>query len=74
MIFALVLYSASSRPSTRRYHQMAGRSGRAGVSRGEEGAAAVGSTKTTCGESFLLLGVGFCYALAFSRHFDVDNR
>ncbi|CAM9598989.1 unnamed protein product, partial [Ectocarpus sp. 12 AP-2014] len=38
-----------------RYHQMAGRSGRAGVSRGEEGGKAVQGVDTARGESFLIL-------------------
>eukprot|EP00752_Nemacystus_decipiens_P002246 g2129.t1 len=38
-----------------RYHQMAGRSGRAGVSRGEDGDKAAQGVGTACGESFLIL-------------------
>lgn len=40
-----------------RYHQMAGRSGRAGVSRGEEGGKAAREVDTACGESFLIIPV-----------------
>lgn len=43
--------------ATHRYHQMAGRSGRAGVSRGEDSGRAAQGVDTACGESFLILPV-----------------
>lgn len=46
-----------------RYHQMAGRSGRAGVSRGQEGGKTAEGVDTACGESFLIIPVsaGFSF-------------
>ncbi|CAM9118141.1 unnamed protein product, partial [Hapterophycus canaliculatus] len=47
-----------------RYHQMAGRSGRAGVSRGEEGGKAAREVDTACGESFLIIPKNVKFTLA----------
>ncbi|CAM9144280.1 unnamed protein product [Scytosiphon promiscuus] len=47
-----------------RYHQMAGRSGRAGVSRGEEGGKAARGVDTASGESFLIIPKNVKFTLA----------
>lgn len=46
-----------------RYHQMAGRSGRAGVLRGEEGGKAAAAVDIASGESFLIIPVRLWFAI-----------
>lgn len=52
---------------------MAGRSGRAGVSRGEDGGKAAQGVDTACGESFLILPVSMRETLCGGSFGSIDR-